>query len=202
MPSRHSRGTKIIGLTGGIASGKNFVADLFAKRGAAIFDADKEVHKLLEIDKSTIEEVKKNFPESFCNKKIDRKLLGKIVFLDEKKLHILEKILHPKVRENYQKFLHKAQEEERRFIVLNIPLLLESQVYKYDYLLAITAPIAVRERRFLERSKDADIKKFTNICAHQLTDLEREKRADFIINNGGSKDDAISQLEDIIKEIS
>ena len=58
---------KIIGLTGGVASGKNFVAEIFAQKGAVIFDADKEVHRLLDSDKSTISKVKKIFPESFLN---------------------------------------------------------------------------------------------------------------------------------------
>lgn len=95
---------KIIGLTGGIASGKNFIAEIFAKNGAVIFDADVEVHKLLESDKSTIEEVINSFPESFIEQKINRKILGKIVFSNSKKLEILEKILHPKVRKKYQSF--------------------------------------------------------------------------------------------------
>ena len=84
---------KIIGLTGGIASGKNFVAEIFQKNGAAVFDADKEVHELLESHVEAIKEVKENFPESVIGKKISRKLLGQIVFLDSQKLKILEKII-------------------------------------------------------------------------------------------------------------
>ncbi len=74
---------KIIGLTGGIASGKSFVAEIFKKKGAMIFDADEEVHKLLELDKSTILAIKKKFPTSFIDRKIDRKILGKIVFSED-----------------------------------------------------------------------------------------------------------------------
>jgi len=100
---------KIIGLTGGIASGKNFVAEILAKKDAAIFDADKEVHKLLESDKSTILEVSKKFSQSFIDKKINRKILGEIVFSPgekgAKKLKILEKIIHPKIRKNHLEFL-------------------------------------------------------------------------------------------------
>jgi dephospho-CoA kinase len=80
---------KIIGLTGGIASGKNFVAEIFQKNGAAVFDADKEVHELLESHAEAIKEVKENFPESVIGKKISRKLLGQIVFSDPQKLKIL-----------------------------------------------------------------------------------------------------------------
>ena len=100
MSGNNSSRISVVGLTGGIASGKNFVAEIFSKNGAAIFDADKEVHLLLESNQDVIAQIKKNFPQSLVNHKIDRKILGKIVF-DKKsaqKLKILEEILHPKVR--------------------------------------------------------------------------------------------------------
>lgn len=201
MSGRNSSRTTVIGLTGGIASGKNFVAEIFAKNGAVIFDADKEVHELFAADKSTIAEVRKNFPESFIEQKIDRKILGKIVFASQEKLKILEKILHPKVRSNYQRFLQKTLEEKKEIAVLNIPLLLETKSYKCDFIIAISAPIAIRKKRFLERSETADVKRFNKICAKQITDLEREKKASFVINSGGSKGDVARRVKAIIVEL-
>lgn len=201
MSGNTSPRTKVIGLTGGIASGKNFVAEVFAKNGAAIFDADKEVHRLFESDESTIEEVRKNFPESFVEKKIDRKILGKIVFDDAKKLKILEKILHPKVRSSCQKFLKKANEEKKEIAVLNIPLLLETGHYKCDHIVAISASISIRKQRFLARLEGADVKVFNQICAKQISDAKREERADFVINNSGSKGDAARRVKAIIVEL-
>lgn len=151
---------KIIGLSGGVASGKNFIADIFAKKGAVVFDADAEVHHLLKSDKSTINEVKENFPKSFINGKIDRKTLGEIVFSNEKKLKILEKIIHPKIRENYKKFLKKAKKEDKKIIVLNIPLLLESKEYKCDYILSIVISPSIQQKRFLARAKRRNPKTF------------------------------------------
>ncbi|MBU6141163.1 MAG: dephospho-CoA kinase [Proteobacteria bacterium] len=192
---------KVIGLTGGVAAGKNFVAEIFSKNGAVIFDADKEVHKLLELDQSTIDAVKKNFPESFVEKKIDRKILGKIVFSDVKQLKILEKILHPQVRASCQKFLRKASEDKKEMAVLNIPLLLETGHYKCDYIIAVSAPISIRKQRFLARSKSANVKIFNQICAKQISDTEREKKAAFVINNGGSKGDVSRRVKAIITEL-
>ncbi|MBU6339509.1 MAG: dephospho-CoA kinase [Rickettsiales bacterium] len=200
---------KIIGLSGGVASGKNFIADIFAKKGAAVFDADAEVHKLLELDKSTIDEVKKIFPESFIDKKINRKILGKIVFADEKKLRILEKILHPKVRENYQKFLKQAKKEKREIAVLNIPLLLENEGYKCDYIVAILIPPSIQRKRFLMRAKAKSpknflrdknnlIKKFEQIRSKQITNSERKNLADFVIYNNKSKAFVSSQVNNLI----
>ncbi len=201
MSGNTSPRIKIIGLTGGIASGKNFVSEVFAKNGAVIFDADKEVHRLLELDQSTIDAVKKNFPESFIEKKIDRKILGKIVFADKEKLKILEKILHPEVRSSCQKFLKKASEEKKEIAVLNIPLLLETGHYRCDYVIAISAPIAIRKKRFLARLESANVKIFNQICAKQISDAEREKKAAFVINSGGSKGDVARRVKSILSEL-
>ena len=207
---------KIIGLTGGIASGKNFVAEVFQKNGAAIFDADKEVHELLESIAEAIKEVKKNFPESFVENKIDRKILSKIVFAKEEKskknLEILEKILHPKVRQKYDEFLIKSRQENRNLVVLNVPLLLENKGYNCERIVAIIAPKSVQKKRFLMRAKKTDpenflqekenlIRKFEKIKSKQIDNLKREKHADFVINNSLTKAFTIKQVKKIIAEI-
>ena len=196
---------KIIGLTGGIASGKNFVAEIFAQKGAAIFDADKEVHKLLELDKSVIIQIRNFFLESFVEGKIDRKILGKIVFANPEKLKILEKILHPKVRKKYEEFLAEAQEEKKKLAVLNIPLLLETKAYNCDKIVAIIASPSVQKRRFLARAKNASEaekknleKKFEQIRSKQISNAERKASADFVVNSGVSKDFTAEQVEWII----
>ena len=199
---------KIIGLSGGIASGKNLVAEIFSKNGAAVFDADKEVHALLEGDKSTIAAIKKNFPESFVEKKVNRKILGEIVFADEKKLKILEGILHPKVRKNYQYFIKRSRQEKSGLVVLNIPLLLETKGYEYDLVIAVIASKTLRKKRFLERAKKQNPKnflaekknlekKFEQILKKQMHDKQRKERADFVIRNDGSK----AELRTLIKRI-
>ncbi len=199
---------KIIGLTGGIASGKNFVAEIFAQNGAAVFDADFEVHQLFASDKSVIGMIKKKFPDSFVEGKIERKILGKIVFGDAKKLEILEKILHPKVREKYQEFLANAQKSKKKIAVLNIPLLLEKQAYKCDKIVAIVAPPSIQKRRFLARHKKITAaekknleKKFEQIRAKQISNLARKASADFVVNSNFSKRNVIEQVVAIINKI-
>ncbi len=196
---------KIIGLTGGIASGKNFVAEIFAQKGAAIFDADKEVHKLLELDKSVIIQIRNFFLESFVEGKIDRKILGKIVFANPEKLKILEEILHPKVRKKYEEFLAQAQKEIKKLAVLNIPLLLETKAYNCDKIVAIIASPSVQKRRFLARAKNATEaekknleKKFEQIRSKQISNAERKASADFVVNSAVSKDFTAEQVEWII----
>lgn len=201
---------KIIGLTGGIASGKNFVAEIFQKAGAVVFDADAEVHRLLDTDESVIAEVRNFFPEAIIDEKVQRKLLGKIVFADDKKLKDLESILHPRLRHIYEKFLHDAQKSNAKFVVLNIPLLLESEAYECDYVIAIIPSDKVRLERFIKREKekhpnmtDAElISKFENVKAKQLQDEERKKYADFIVKNDGSAVQTEAEVVQIISSLN
>jgi len=196
---------KIIGLTGGIASGKNFVADIFSKKNAAIFDADKENHQILENDKALILKLSKLFPECFVNKKIDRKILGKIVFSDAKKLQILEEIIHPIIRKKYLNFLQEAKKSNKKLAILNIPLLLEKKGYECDYIIAILVSPSLQKRRFFSRfnnfSKKELEEKFKKIFQLQLKNKERKAAADFVVNTGISKLETIRQVEEIIKKL-
>lgn len=203
---------QIIGLSGGIASGKNFVADIFRNNGAAIFDADIEVHKLLESDQKVILEVTKEFPESFIDVKIDRKILGKIVFNDKNKLQILEKIIHPIIRQKYLESLEKSKSEGREMFLLNIPLLLESKSYQCDKIIAITISSEIQRERFLERArksdpdnfvaKKADLEEtFEKIIVNQMSNEEREAVADFVVNNDVDQECFEDQIQDIIADI-
>lgn len=204
---------KIIGLSGGIASGKNFIAKVFEKNGAMVFDADQEVHDLLEFDLKTFKEIEKIFPNSIIDGKINRKNLSLEVFLNQENLKILEKIIHPKIRQKYQEFLIKAKENKVEMVVLNIPLLLESDGYKCDKIISIILPKDVQKQRFLLREKKKDLKnyqnqlkdlelKFEEIYKKQLKNSQRKEKSDFIIKNHFSKSDVILQVKKIIYEIA
>lgn len=198
---------KILGLTGGIASGKNFVADIFAKNGAAVFDADAEVHKMFCDDKDLILKVLEAFPQikKSTSQEIDRKALGKIVFSDPKKLDILEEIIHPIVRKKYKDFLKKSRQEGRKIIVLNIPLLLEKQGYDCDKVVAILIPPSLQKRRFFARKKNDSKQelenKFKKITQIQLKNKERKEMADFVINTRFSKAETARQVKDILRKL-
>lgn len=177
---------KILGLTGGVASSKNHIANIFAKKGAMVFDADFEVHQLLKSNKSTIDKVREKFPTSFVNAKIDRAILGKIVFADAEKLRLLEEIIHPEIRRRYSEFVAIAEKESAKILLLNIPLLLETQGYDCDKIIAIIAGEEMQKKRFLERP-NASEEKFYQIKSKQLSDEERLKKANFVIYNDGTK---------------
>ncbi len=188
---------KIIGLSGGIASGKNAVANIFSELGIEVFDADAVVHNLYLQNQKIIELVAKNFPETFDGKIIDRKILSSLISKNPTKITVLEKIIHPEIREIYQKFLAKNLQKKANFVVINIPLLLESNQYKTDKIIAIIADEKTRQDRYIQRSI-ADLKnsnpdlinelknKFLMLKNKQISDDERIKKADFVIYNDGN----------------
>ncbi|HLD77331.1 MAG TPA: dephospho-CoA kinase [Rickettsiales bacterium] len=199
---------KIIGLSGGIASGKNLVAEILKRKlNAEIFDADKETHKILESDKTAVSRVSQHFSQAVIDGKVDRKILGEIVFANRKKLKILEEIIHKKIRQKYQEFIAKNKAE---FVVLNIPLLLETSIYKCDYIIAVVAPLAIRKMRFINReiaarksdSKENLAKKFEKIVKHQMVDKDRIAKANFVVNSNCLESEIISQVENIIKNLN
>ena len=204
---------KIIGLSGGIASGKNTVANIFSELGIEVFDADAVVHNLYSQDKNIIEIVAKNFPESFDGKIINRKILSLLISKNPSKIVILEKIIHPKIREIYQNFLEKNLQKKIDFVVINIPLLLESNQYKTDKIIAIIADEKTRQDRYIQRvvsdlkNSNSDLinelkNKFLILKNKQISDAQRIKKADFVIYNDGNLADLKQKTLDIYKKIS
>lgn len=201
---------KIIALTGAIASGKNFIADILAKKlKCEIFDADNEVHKIYQEDQKIINKVKAIFPKSFKDNKIDRAIISQEIFKKPQYLKDLEQIIHPQVRKNYQKFLSNQKKKNAKFIILNIPLLIEKSGYEYDELVAITIYPSVQKRRLISRAKarsnfDENLleKKFKEISKRQLNNSQRKKIADFVINNSFSKEKTILQINKYIKSLN
>jgi len=176
----------IIGLTGSIGMGKSTVSRQFAALGAKVANSDDFVHQMMEKDE-VIAEIAEIFPSSIIDKKIDRKILGQIVFADEKKRKILEKILHPRVVELEEKFVKKQQKLGAKLVVLDIPLLFETGAdARVDYTIVVSAPKNVQRRRVLARAGMSS-EKFERILKTQMPDLEKKKRADFIIPTGLGK---------------
>ena len=203
---------KIIGLSGGIASGKNTVADIFHELGIEVFDADAVVHNLYLQDQEIIKLVAQNFLESFDGKIINRKILSALISKNPSQIHILEKIIHPKIREIYQNFLEKNLQKKSNFVVINIPLLLESNQYKTDKIIAIIADEKTRQDRYIQRVV-ADLKnsnsdlinelknKFLMLKNKQISDEERIKKADFVIYNDSDLADLKQKTLEINRKI-
>lgn len=191
----------IIGLTGSIATGKTFVAKCFAKLGAAVFDADETVHDLLTYGGEVVGKVREVFPESYIEGCICRKTLGKIVFNDAAKRKILESIIHPIVATKREAFINSAKTKRVGFVVLEIPLLFESEVKtKCDYTIVTVADYEVQKSRALER-EGMSLERFNKINSLQLASSEKVKLADYVIDTNTSEFSVFRRVKQIISEI-
>jgi len=200
---------KIVGLSGGIASGKNFVAKIFTqfpKLNIGVFDADLVVHKLLQ-KPIIINKIAKIFPSCVLENNINKTILGNLVFNNQQNLVKLEKILHPLVQKEKQKFLQQAKQKKQKMIVLNVPLLLEkAKNYRCHFILSIIASKKIRFFRFLQRSSQNNnileaTKKFHNINNKQKNDFQRILKADFILFNHFSFFLTKQKIFNLIKKI-
>ena len=204
---------KIIGLSGGIASGKNSVAEIFSKLGVKIFDADLIVHDLFINNKIVIQQIAKQFPQAMKSSGIDRKIIAEIITKNPQKLAIIENIIHPLVRNNYQQFLVDSDKNNEKLVILNIPLLQEKKYYKTDKIIAIITDEEIRRNRYIKRSiadinKEDQIiisqlnEKFTLLKNQQISDEERIKIADYVVKNNSNHEDLEQQVIAIFKKIS
>ncbi|WP_299432619.1 dephospho-CoA kinase [uncultured Maribacter sp.] len=172
---------KIIGLTGGIGSGKTTVANLFLALGVPVYNSDKEAKNLMSTSKFLIREIKKLLgEESYKKSKLNRNYIAGKVFKDKKLLQKLNAIVHPAVREN---FLQWVSEQSTSYVIQETALLYENNTASlYDAVILVTAPEELRVERVLHRdatSKEAILARINN----QLSDKEKIAKANFIIEN-------------------
>lgn len=204
---------KIIGIIGGIASGKDTVAKIFESLKIRVFDADKIVHEIFKNDQQVISKITNQFPQANENNVINRKTLGDLILKNPQNLNNLEQIIHPIVRNSYQQFLTNAINDKEKLVVLNIPLLLENNHYKFDKLIAIIADEHICLKRYLSRLgydsfdlKDPEIigltKKFYLLRSKQIEDQQRIKLANYVVENNSDITNLKSKIIEIFNEIS
>jgi dephospho-CoA kinase len=173
--------TKIIGLTGGIGSGKTTIANYFSTLGIPVYIADDEAKKLME-SSEVKDSIKEKFGESiFDNTILNRAKLAEIVFADSGKLDQLNAIVHPAVRNHFKKWL--LNHEASPFVIYEAAILFESGNYKNcDYIITVTAPLESRIQRVIERDKTNREQVLKRINA-QWNDEQRISKSNFIIDN-------------------
>ncbi len=178
-----------IGLTGGIAAGKSMVSGLLAELGAWILDADAISREVVEPGTEGLKAVAAEFGEKVLlpDGTLDRRALGAEVFGDPKKLERLNGILHPIIK---AEMLRRAAEIEEQYpediVIFDVPLLIESGWQDVaDEVWLVSAPVEQRIRRIAMRDGLDEEQAMERISA-QMTDEQKAKYADVIINNGGS----------------
>ncbi|MEC3605606.1 dephospho-CoA kinase [Bacillus glycinifermentans] len=192
--------TLVIGLTGGIASGKSTVAHMFQKRGITVVDADVIAKEAVEKGMPAYRNIAETFGAGVLldNGGIDRKKLGELVFQNEDKRMQLNAIVHPEVRKTMIKERDKAIQARERFVVLDIPLLYESGLeHLTDKVLVVWVPKELQLERLMERNSLSEKEALNRIHA-QLSLDEKKKKADAVIDNSGSLKDTETQLHQLL----
>lgn len=179
-----------IGLTGGMGVGKTTVANLLSIKGAIIISSDLLAAEALQTNTLAYKKTVAAFgtqillePE-VANSPISRQTLGKLVFSDNKKLQLLNSIVHPIV---HQKTQEKLQKISKKAVVVNdIPLLVENSLANnYDIVLVVEAKLELRLQR-LQQSRNMDIENILARIANQANDEQRRNIADYVIANNAS----------------
>jgi len=179
----------IIGLTGGVGTGKSTVADIFKQLGAVIMDADGIAHELMRKGTPVWRSARRAFGAGIATStgQIDRKRLGALVFNDPRKLARLCQIVHPAVRRRFRELTCAiGRRKPGATVVWDIPLLIEAgPIYKVDALVVVSAPFRVAARRLRDRSgwSSTEVKKRQSF---QVPLKKKERLADFVVYNNGS----------------
>lgn len=177
----------IVGLTGSIGMGKSTAADLLRRRGIAIYDSDREVHRMLARGGTAVPLVARRFPDAVRDGAVDRQALGRLVFGNKAALKDLEAIIHPLVAASQRAFQHVHARRRARLVVLDVPLLYEAGTYKRcDAALVISAPAWLQRQRVMRRP-GMTAEKYAAILAQQMPDTEKRRRADAVIPSGLGK---------------
>ena len=173
--------TKIIGLTGGIGSGKTTIANHFNEANIPVYIADDEARKIMQ-SPEIIEAIRKTFGNSiFDNEILNREKLSQIVFSDPKKLKLLNAIIHPAVKKHFQKWVLNHKNDP--FVIYEAAILFESESYKNcDLIITVTAPIESRIQRVIQRDNTTREQVIKRINA-QWNDDQRIAKSDFVIEN-------------------
>jgi dephospho-CoA kinase len=185
--------TKIIGLTGGIGSGKTTIANYFKEMGVPVYIADDEARKLMQ-SKFIIEEIKKTFGDSlFEDDILNRAKLAEIVFNDSRKLDQLNAIVHPAVKKDFAAWLEVKK--NYAYVIYEAAILFESGRYKdCDVVITVTAPEETRIERVIKRDK-TNKEQVLDRMKMQWKDEERISKSDFIILNDNFK----NAKEEVVK---
>lgn len=187
-----------IGMTGGIGSGKNQVADIFNQLGFYTIDSDISSRKVMEKGEAAYEKIVSFFGSDILdeNDNILRKKLGDIVFSDKAKLKTLENIVHPAIYEYEKKERSKIYgKDDKAVVITHAALIIESgSIDKYDALIVISCPDELQVERVMQRDNFSE-EKARNIVAHQMPNEERLKYADFIIDNSSTLDDLYNEVK-------
>lgn len=194
----------LVGLTGGIATGKSTVADLFRRFGAAVIDADQLARDVVQPGKPAWREIVKCFGKRVLlpDRTIDRPALGSIVFRNRRKLRRLERIIHPRVaREQQRRARRIARRTPNAIIIYEVPLLFEAGVNtRVDKIIVVTADRETQVARLKRRNGLTRRQAFQRIKS-QMSLAEKARRADIVLDGTKSKSLLSREIRRLVRDL-
>ena len=193
---------RVVGLTGGIASGKSTVSAMFRELGAPVIDADEVARDVVEPGTAGLEEVALRFPGVVdASGRLDRAALGRHVFADPAERRALEAILHPRIREEVARRLEALARAGAAVALYDAALLIENGLHRgLDGVIVVSAPESVQRARLAARD-GLDEAAITARLAAQLPLADKRAHATWVVDNGGSLDGTRAQVRQIWEEI-
>lgn len=194
----------IIGLTGGIASGKSTVSRMLKNLGAVIIDADKIARQVVEPDQPAWNKIKERFGEGVFleNGELDRPALGSVIFNNAEARTDLNSIVHPEIRKRMEEEKQEALKKGVRWIVLDIPLLFESELeYMVEKILVVYVSEEIQKTRLVERDQIDDTLALQKMRS-QIPIEQKKNKGHAFIDNSGTIEETEAQLLQILKQWS
>ncbi|WP_369411750.1 dephospho-CoA kinase [Chryseolinea lacunae] len=173
-----------VGITGGIGSGKSLVCSIFKALGIPVYDADSHAKELMTTDGILVQQIKKEFGELSFHEdgSLNRGYLSKAVFNDVDKLERLNRLVHPRVGEDYARWVN--QNANSPYVLKEAALLFEAGSHQtLDKVMVVVAPEALRIERVLQRDPQRTTEQIKAIIRNQMPEEEKMKRADHVIVN-------------------
>jgi dephospho-CoA kinase len=190
----------LVGLTGGIASGKSYVASLLAEHGASTIDADDVARQVVAPGTSGLAEVVDAFGDEviLATGELDRQKLGDIVFSNPERRLQLEGILHPQIKIRTTELINS---QTSAIVVYSVPLLVEANVdYPFDTVITVEAGADNQVER-LVRSRSRSEEEARKRVSAQTTASNRKARADYVIDSSGTKEQTKQQVDIVWQQL-
>ncbi len=194
----HTLGVPIIGLTGGIATGKSTVAELLIKRGLPVINADHLV-KGIYAKEDTKDFIRRNYPDVILADEIDFKKLREKVFTDPQVKEEIETHIYARLKNAFSEAYRKLGEPE--FVVYDVPLLFEKKLDSVvDMKVLVYAPESIQRKRLMSRDGHEETIART-IMASQLNIEDKKSRADFVIDNSSTLTELAREVDNFLRQI-
>jgi len=193
---------RVVGLTGGIASGKSTVTAMFRDLGAPVIDADEVARDVVEPGTPGLAEVARRFPGVVdASGRLDRAALGQRVFADPAERRALEAIVHPRIREEVARRIEALARTGVTVVLYDAALLIENELHRgMDGVIVVSAPESLQRSRLAARD-GLDDAAITARLAAQLPLADKRAHATWVVDNGGSLDETRAQVRRIWDQI-